>query len=114
MGGNMDGHIILAGTLEDVSHDLFLINEIAANWWASKGYTILQTANGKAVVGKNFNTGEDIPDALTTSWDTPQQAEDGAWFITDPATDARFIDWRDYIPEGVLLRTTAAILPAQE
>lgn len=110
----MDGHIILVGTLEDITHDLFLINEIAANWWASQGYTILQTENGKAVVGKNFRTGEDDIDALTTSWDTPQMRGDGTWFIADPATDVRFVDWRDYIPEGVTLRSVSVELPPQE
>ncbi len=113
MGGNMDGHLILAGSLEDITHDLYLINEIAANWWASQGYTILQTENGKAVVGKNFRTGEDDPDALTTSWDTPQIGDDGLWFIADPAADARFADWRDYLPEGVSLRSAEGILLPQ-
>lgn len=110
MGGNMDGHIILTGTLEDVVHDLHLINEIAARWWAVQGYTVLQTENGKAVIGKNFSTGEDDPGALTTSWDTPQIREDGTWFITDPAMDGRFADWRDYLPAGVDLRTTGILL----
>ena len=107
MGGDMDGHLILTGTLEDIDHDLSIINDIAASWWAAQGYTVLQTPDGKAVVGKNFRTGEDDAQALTTSWDAPQMDENGSWFIADPAGDPRFADWRDYIPDGVVLRTIA-------
>lgn len=107
MGGDVDGHLILTGTLADIDHDLAIINDIAAAWWASQGYTVTQTPGGLAVVGKNFRTGEDDMHALTTSWDTPQMDENGLWFIADPAGDPRFVDWRDYIPDGVNLRTTA-------
>jgi hypothetical protein len=109
----------LVGTLSDVQHDLFLVNEVAAMWWASQGYTVIQTQTGKAVVGKNSLTGEDNPQGLTTTWDIPKPVnftydeqtgeqipdEGTEWYIVDPASDARFVDWRLYIPEGVTLKT---------
>ena len=111
---------ILVGTLSDVEHDLYIINEVAAMWWASQGYTVIQTPQGKAVVGKNEATGEDTAEALTTSWDIPRPVnftvseigevipdEGTQWFIIDPASDTRFVDWRDYVPEGVTLKTRA-------
>ena len=114
---------ILVGTLSDVEHDLYIINEVAALWWASQGYTVIQTPQGKAVVGKNQATGEDTAEALTTSWDIPRPliftiGEDGEvipdketeWCIADPASNKRFADWRQYVPDGVTLKTRAEIL----
>ena len=116
MGYLMDKYLI--GTLPDVQHDLYIINEVAAMWWASQGYTVIQTPQGKAVVGKNAQTGEDNPEGVTTTWDIPkpvnftydeqtgEQIPDAGteWYIADPASDARFVDWRDYVPEGVTLK----------
>ncbi len=96
--------IVLKGTLDQVQHDLAVINAIAAAWWAAQGYTVIDTPSGKAVVGKNAETGEDNPEALTTTWADPEQGEDGAWFIISPSSDARFSDWRAYIPPGVTIQ----------
>ena len=104
----------LIGTLEQVKHDLAIINEIAAAWWAAEGYTVIETGEGKTVVGKNAATGEDNASALTTTWAVPQvvdftiDEETGAripgegtlWFIPSPSSDPRFHLWRDYLPEG--------------
>lgn len=99
----MDGTLILKGTLEQVEHDLSIINEIAAAWWASQGYTIIETEDGKAIVGKNAATGMDNPSALTTKWAEPELLLDttDVWFIPSPSADKRFIDWKSYLPEGV-------------
>lgn len=105
----------LIGTLEQVEHDLAIINEIAAAWWAAAGYTVVETDEGKkAVVGKNAATGEDNISALTMTWAVPQAVdftideETGAtipgegtlWFIPSPSSDPRFRLWRNYLPEG--------------
>ncbi len=101
----MDRPLILKGTVEQVQIDLDIINQIAAAWWAAQGYTVIDTPEGKAVVGKNAATGEDNDKALTTTWAIPQpldpENEDGEWFIPSPSTDPRFVNWRDYIPQGV-------------
>lgn len=99
----------LKGTLEQVQHDLEVINAIAAAWWAAQGYTVIDTPSGKAVVGKNAETGEDNPDALTTTWDEPTEG-DGFWYITSPSSDARFSDWRAYIPQGVTIQCEEVLL----
>lgn len=110
--------LILRGTQAQVQHDLYIINQIAAGWWASQGYTVIDTPQGKAVVGKNAATGEDNPDALTTTWAEPMPVdftvdeetgetiptEGTLWYITSPTSDTRFALWRDYLPEGVTIQ----------
>lgn len=105
--------MILIGTKEDVENDLSIINEVAAAWWGQQGYTIIQDSHGKCVVGKNAQTGEDNINAITRTWDLarpiiftiddtgeviPEQETE--WFIIDPASDPRFVDWRNYLPDG--------------
>lgn len=102
--------IIMKGTLADVQHDLAIINQVAAVFWAEQGYTVIDTPQGKAVVGKNAATGEDNHEALTTTWAVPAQDEvEGYWYIVDPASDPRFVDWRDRVPQDVFLRTTIGV-----
>lgn len=107
----------LIGTKEQVEHDLAVINQIAAAWWADQGYTVVETSEGRAIVGKNAATGEDNPEALTTSWAEPAPVDytineetrevipaDGTlWCAPSPSSDARFALWRDYLPEGVVI-----------
>jgi hypothetical protein len=74
---------------------LAAINHIAAIYWQEEGYTVIQTPNGPALVGKNAATGEDNPEALTTTWDVVRESPDGTWYFTDPASDERFSEWED-------------------
>lgn len=46
-----------------------------------RGYTI--TAEG-AIVGKRASDGEDVPTAITTTWDVPRQRADGKWCVAHP------------------------------
>jgi len=117
MGYHMEQYLILKGTLPQVQHDLFIINQIAAAWWAAQGYTVIDTPQGKAVVGKNAATGEDNLDALTTTWAEPMPLDstvdeetgdtipvDGTlWSIPSPTSDPRFHEWRSYVPDGVVI-----------
>ena len=51
---------------------------------ARAGYTI----KDGVIVGKNPNTGEDVPDAVGTErWDIPHELPDGSgqWWIADPS-----------------------------
>jgi hypothetical protein len=96
---------ILKGTEPQVLHDLAVINQIAAAWWAAQGYTVVQGASGPELIGKDAYTGEDNPDACRTkTWAEPQEHPDGYWYIPSPVNDARFINWRDHIPEGVTIQ----------
>lgn len=77
---------------------LAVVNAIAAAWWQSQGYTVI---NGQ-LIGKNAATGEDMPDsARTLTWDVPKESPDKTWYITSPASSPNFKDWRSYLPEGV-------------
>lgn len=123
----MDQYLILRGTQAQVQHDLYIINQIAAVWWASQGYTVIDTPEGKAIVGKNAATGEDNPDALTTTWAMPSpldytiDEETGAviptegtlWFIPSPTSDPRFYLWRDYLPDGVTIQCEEVEMPQE-
>ncbi len=107
----------LIGTLNEVLNDLSIINQIAAAWWISQGYTVLNGEHGPELVGKNNATGEDDPQAARTlQWAVPQPVtfdidEEGQiipdaetlWWILSPTGDARFHLWRDYVPAGQAL-----------
>ena len=97
----MDGSLILEfQTLEDAQTALAVINQIAAAWWQSQGFTV---EDGE-LVGKNAKTGEDAPDkARTTTWDIVQESPDGTFYFSSLSNDLRFVDWRDYLPEGVVM-----------
>lgn len=126
MGDNMDKRLV--GTYEEITYDLALINVVAAEWWRSQGYTIVETESGQAVVGKNAATGADNPEALTTTWAEPVPeyftideetgktiaAGDTSWWIPSPSGDQRFYLWRDYLPEDVSIRCEEIVMPAHE
>lgn len=100
----MDEYIIIEfDTQAKGQTALYIFHEVAANYFASLGYTVIDTTKGKAVVGKNSLTGEDNPEALTTAWDALKESPDGTWYFTSPTPDQRFKNWRDYMPEGVHL-----------
>ena len=92
----MDKHIILEfDTIQKAQTCLAVINQLAAVYWVSQGYTVLDTPEGKALVGKNALTGEDMPDsAMTITWDVVRELN-GSWYITDPATRPEFSLWEE-------------------
>lgn len=99
MGRNMDNNTIIEfSTQLEAETGLAIVNQIAAAWWQSQGYTVI---DGE-LVGKNAATGQDEPTATKTeTWDIVKESPDGTFYFTSPATDARFVDWRSYLPEGV-------------
>jgi hypothetical protein len=73
--------------------------------FASRGYTI--TAEG-AIVGKRASDGEDVPTAVTTTWDVPRQRADGKWCVAHPESHpsasveiAPGITVADFVMEGI-------------
>ena len=69
-------------TEQDALTALTIINAMAADWWVSQGYTVLDNNGAKELVGKNAKTGEDQPHKTKTlSWDIPTESPDGTWYI---------------------------------
>lgn len=105
----MDKHIILEfDTIQKAQTCLAVINQLAISYWESRGYTVLDTPDGKALVGKNAATGEDMPEsAKTTAWDEIKTSPDGTYYFSDPAQNEQFSLWIEnassvgYIFDGV-------------
>ena len=96
MGVHMDQPtLILRGSQDDVLADLAVINQLAAAYWKSQGYTVVNTADGKAVLGKNALTGVDNPAATTTTWAIPSEVSDGTYYIPSPSNYPAYSEWRE-------------------
>ena len=97
----MDSYLILEfPTQESAEQGLYIVNLIAAAYWQSQGYTVI---DGQ-LIGKNAATGEDMPNsAKTITWDTVKQSPDNTFYFTSPSSDERFSLWRDRLPEGVTM-----------
>ena len=94
----MDKHILEFTTQSEADNALAVINQIAENYWLSQGYTVI---NHQLVGKKN---GVDNPDACKTiTWDTVKESPDGTFYISSPSSSERFVDWRDYLPDGVVM-----------
>lgn len=106
---------ILRGTKQQVEHDNGIIGEIAAAWWATQGYTVIDTPDGKAVLAKDPETGEDDPLSITTAWAQPKPIDPenvaGDWYIPSPSSHPRFVNWRDYLPAGVSILCEETLMP---
>lgn len=105
----MDRHLILEfDTLIKAQTCLAVINQLAAAYWVSQGYTVLDTPEGKVLVGKNAATGEDMPDSeKTITWDTVKVSPVNTYYFTDPAQNEKFSLWKErsadlgYVFDGV-------------
>ncbi len=92
--------IIQFATKSEAQSTIVVINQIAAAWWASQGYTVIEGQ----LIGKNALTGQDMPDNVrTTTWDVPKESPDNTWYIVSPTSSPNFINWRDYVPEGFVI-----------
>ena len=83
---------------------LDLINNIAAMWWASQGFEVVddpESPSGKRVLGKNAATGETSQEGGTITWDKVKESPDGTFYFSSPVNKPLFADWRDHIPDGV-------------
>ncbi len=95
MGYHMDKHIILEFDKEQKAQTcLSVINQLAAAYWESQGYTVLDTPEGKALVGKNAATGQDMPDSeKTITWDEIRLSPDNTYYFLDPAASVNYSLW---------------------
>lgn len=95
-------NILVFDTEQECGQALAIINQIAAGWWVSQGYTVIDDGGVNELIGKNAATGEDAPDKMrTTTWDVVKQSPTGTFYIIDPADNPNFVDWRQYLPQGV-------------
>jgi hypothetical protein len=87
---------------------LAVINQLAAAYWVEQGYTVIETPEGNALVGKNALTGEDMPDsAKTITWDVVKVSPTNKYYIVDPAIRPEFSLWQEraekagYVFDGI-------------
>ncbi len=107
--------ILEFNTKQDALSVLTLINNIAAGWWQSQGYTVYQENGQNVLVGKNAKTGNDEPDKATTlTWATIEESPEGTFYFSDPASNPNFENWKDHVPENVTLPDYVAKKAPQE
>lgn len=107
MGGLLDEHLILEFETQDAAEAcLAAINDLAAAWWAGRGYTVVEVDGHKELVGKNAATGQDAPDsARTITWDSIKESPDGTFWFSSLSNDRRFydpprIDWKERLADA--------------
>lgn len=94
----MDGYLIIEfKTRTQAETALAVINQVAAAWWQSQGYTVI---NGE-LVPKNSDGTDNLTAQRTTTWDEVKKSPVGTFYISSLVNDPRFVDWRDYLPQGV-------------
>ena len=98
----MDDHLILEfDTLQEAQACLGAINALAAVWWQTQGYTVI---DGK-LIGKNALTGEDEPNSqVTTTW--AEILENGEkYYFYSPSNNPRFPNWKEELERGLERKT---------
>lgn len=101
----MDRHLILEfDTLIKAQTCLAVITQLAAAYWQSQGYTVI---DGQ-LIGKNAATGQDMPDSeKTITWDVVQLSPDNTYYFSDPAANVNYSLWMEratamgYVFDGV-------------
>lgn len=96
MGYNVDEYLIIKGPQQDCADDLAAFEALAAQWWPTQGYPVVDGG----VVPRNAATGElDYEAQRTVAWDVLKQAPDGEYWWWSPSDDARFVDWKEYLAQ---------------
>lgn len=89
------------------------IRQVMANKRQDQGYTVIQTQDGPAVIGKNGN-GVDVETALTLQWDEVKQSPANTYYIMDPSSMSDMADWQDRAAElSYVFDGTAKELPQE-
>lgn len=79
-------------TQQDAQSCLNTINLMAATWWQSQGYTVV---DGK-LISKFGDTGQDDYEAAAAdTWAEIQESPDNTWYFTSLSNDPRFPDWKE-------------------
>lgn len=95
----MDQPLILEFTTRQQADDcLIAVNQIAAGFWESQGYTVIE---GR-LIGKNVATGmDDLNAAQTITWDTVKESVTGTFYFQSLRSDPRFVDGMSQIPQEI-------------
>lgn len=95
----MDQPLILEFTTRQQADDcLIAVNQIAAAFWESQGYTVIE---GR-LIGKNVATGmDDLNAAQTITWDTVKESAAGTFYFQSLRSDPRFVDGMNQIPQEI-------------
>lgn len=104
---------ILVGTFEQATADELLIRHIGAEHHRMQGYEIGMVDGQPVLYGKNAATGETNYEDPVICWDIVKQIGE-RWYIDSPSNDPRFVNWRDFIPEGVTVQCDEEMLVLEE
>lgn len=86
--------ILVFDTYEQARAALGVVDQIAAAWWVSQGYTV----DAHGLIPKTI-AGDDSPHSCrTTTWADVMESPNNKFYFISPSSDARFIDWRDHVP----------------
>lgn len=84
---------------------LDVVNAIGIAWKAQQGVTIVDepiSPTGKRALTKR--KGEDAPDKCgTLTWDEVRESPDGTFYFSSPINKTSYANWRDHLPEGVVM-----------
>jgi len=107
----MDGFlIVVCKTKQNAETVLTALNSLAAVWWQSQGYTVINDQ----LIGKNAATGKDEPDsARTITWDTVKESPDKTFYFTSTSNSPQFKDALSMLPAEVQALYTEIEMPAE-
>lgn len=98
-------------TLPEAQTALAVIDQIAAAWWSSKGYSV----ENNELIGRNAKTGVDNPDKTRTkTWAEIQETADGKFYFYSLSNKSCFCDWRNYLPECIVLPEDKEFVPVED
>jgi len=81
-------------TRANAQSSLATINAMAAMWWQSQGFTVIDNQ----LVGRI--NGIDAPESTRTiSWAVEVESPDGTWYFSSLSNDPRFPDWKETYEE---------------
>lgn len=86
----MDEYLIFEFTDKiEAQNCLLAINEMAADYWQTQGYIVIDGASAKELVGKK--DGLDAPDSTRTiTWDSIKQSPYDTYYYSSLSNDPRF------------------------
>lgn len=92
-------NILEFDTLADAAFCLQAIDDLAATYWGTQGYDVIDGDNGKEVVGKKqSDTRSNFAAETTRSWAKIAQSPDGTYYFESPFANASYASSRLSLP----------------
>lgn len=82
---------------------LHMIDYLAVSFWSNQDYTVVYNPETglHELIGKRSDTDQNNPNAQrTVTWSKIFNL-DSKFYIVAPHSDARFVNWRNLMPEGI-------------